>query len=174
MPDARGTREPGMGHPGSDPLAFLADELAELRARHLYRPLRELTTAQGPVVAVVKTHEFSDTVTLRAGFVEQSTYDSSVPPPTGASTWGSATVTVNGTIESVQAGGLLDIATLPTAPLVTYSDDMYPSAGTVQVRGSTGSLQIRAVSPTSAALALDANDDAVFESTSTVTWDWLL
>ena len=52
MPDALGAREPGMGHPGSDPLAFLADELAELRARHLYRPLRELTTAQGPVCRV--------------------------------------------------------------------------------------------------------------------------
>jgi glycine C-acetyltransferase len=36
----------------SDPLAFLSDELAELRARHLYRPLRELTTAQGPVCVV--------------------------------------------------------------------------------------------------------------------------
>ncbi len=36
----------------SDPLAFLADELADLRARHLYRPLRELTTAQGPVCTV--------------------------------------------------------------------------------------------------------------------------
>ena len=36
----------------SDPLAFLSDELADLRARHLYRPLRELTTAQGPVCTV--------------------------------------------------------------------------------------------------------------------------
>ena len=35
-----------------DPLGLLADELAELRARHLYRPLRELTTAQGPVCVV--------------------------------------------------------------------------------------------------------------------------
>jgi glycine C-acetyltransferase len=52
MPNARGAREPGMGHAGSDPLAFLADELAELRARHLYRPLRELTTAQGPVCTI--------------------------------------------------------------------------------------------------------------------------
>jgi glycine C-acetyltransferase len=30
----------------------VADELAELRARHLYRPLRELSTAQGPVCTV--------------------------------------------------------------------------------------------------------------------------
>jgi glycine C-acetyltransferase len=36
----------------SDPLAFLSDELADLHARHLYRPLRELTTGQGPVCTV--------------------------------------------------------------------------------------------------------------------------
>ena len=36
----------------SDPLSFLADEVAALRQRHLYRPLRELTTAQGPTCEV--------------------------------------------------------------------------------------------------------------------------
>jgi glycine C-acetyltransferase len=35
-----------------DPLAYLADEVAALRAQHLYRPLRELTTAQGPTCVV--------------------------------------------------------------------------------------------------------------------------
>jgi glycine C-acetyltransferase len=35
-----------------DPLAFLGDELADLRDRHLYRPLRVMTSAQGPVVSV--------------------------------------------------------------------------------------------------------------------------
>jgi glycine C-acetyltransferase len=35
-----------------DPLAGLADEVAELHARHLYRPLRELSSAQGPVCVV--------------------------------------------------------------------------------------------------------------------------
>jgi glycine C-acetyltransferase len=52
MSDARGARERATGRSDSDPLAFLADELAELRARLLYRPLRELTTAQGPVCTV--------------------------------------------------------------------------------------------------------------------------
>ncbi len=33
-------------------MAFLSDELSELRTRHLYRPLRELTTGQGPVCTV--------------------------------------------------------------------------------------------------------------------------
>lgn len=35
-----------------DPLAFLADEVASLRRQHLYRPLREMATAQGPVCEV--------------------------------------------------------------------------------------------------------------------------
>jgi glycine C-acetyltransferase len=35
-----------------DPLAFLGDELDALRERHLYRPLRIMSSAQGPVVSV--------------------------------------------------------------------------------------------------------------------------
>ena len=35
-----------------DPLAFLDDELAALRERHLYRPLRVMSSAQGPIVVV--------------------------------------------------------------------------------------------------------------------------
>ena len=35
-----------------DPLAFLADELTELRRAHLYRPLRVMSSAQGPIVSV--------------------------------------------------------------------------------------------------------------------------
>ncbi len=35
-----------------DPLAFLAAEVASLREQHLYRPLREMATAQGPTCEV--------------------------------------------------------------------------------------------------------------------------
>ena len=35
-----------------DPLAFLGDELAALRDQHLYRPLRVMTSAQGPIVTI--------------------------------------------------------------------------------------------------------------------------
>lgn len=38
------------GHP--DPLAFLDDEVAALRERHLYRRLRVMSSAQGPIVSV--------------------------------------------------------------------------------------------------------------------------
>ena len=36
----------------ADPLSFLADEVASLREQHLYRPLREMATAQGPTCVV--------------------------------------------------------------------------------------------------------------------------
>jgi glycine C-acetyltransferase len=35
-----------------DPLAFIGDELAALRERHLYRPLRVMSSAQGPVASM--------------------------------------------------------------------------------------------------------------------------
>src|SRR5919109_1163913 len=35
-----------------NPLAFLTDELAALRERHLYRPLRVMSSAQGPVASI--------------------------------------------------------------------------------------------------------------------------
>ena len=35
-----------------DPFAFLSDELADLHARHLYRPLRVMSSEQGPVATV--------------------------------------------------------------------------------------------------------------------------
>ena len=35
-----------------DPLAFIGDELAALRERHLYRPLRIMSSAQGPIVSM--------------------------------------------------------------------------------------------------------------------------
>jgi glycine C-acetyltransferase len=38
--------------PRPDPLAYLDDEVAVLRERHLYRPLRVMSSAQGPVVSV--------------------------------------------------------------------------------------------------------------------------
>src|SRR3954464_10339188 len=36
----------------TDPLAFLGDELADLKQKHLYRPLRVMSAAQGPVTNV--------------------------------------------------------------------------------------------------------------------------
>src|SRR6476469_3875988 len=45
------TQPPGpAGRP--DPLAFLDDEVAALRERHLYRKLRVMSSAQGPIVSI--------------------------------------------------------------------------------------------------------------------------
>ena len=45
------TQRPGpAGRP--DPLAFLEDEVAALRERHLYRKLRVMSSAQGPIVSI--------------------------------------------------------------------------------------------------------------------------
>ena len=38
--------------PRTDPLAFLEDEVAALRDRHLYRALRVMSSAQGPIVSI--------------------------------------------------------------------------------------------------------------------------
>ena len=38
--------------PRTDPLAFLGDEVAALKERHLYRALRVMSSAQGPIVSV--------------------------------------------------------------------------------------------------------------------------
>ena len=35
-----------------NPLAYLDDELEALRERHLYRPLRVMSSAQGPVASI--------------------------------------------------------------------------------------------------------------------------
>ena len=35
-----------------DPLGFIADEIADLKAKHLYRPLRVMSASQGPVTTV--------------------------------------------------------------------------------------------------------------------------
>ena len=40
------------GDPPADPLVFLAAELEDLRAKHLYRPLRVMSSEQGPVATV--------------------------------------------------------------------------------------------------------------------------
>jgi glycine C-acetyltransferase len=44
--------DPRVARPATDPLAFLEDEVAALRERHLYRALRVMTSGQGPIVSV--------------------------------------------------------------------------------------------------------------------------
>src|SRR5947207_11969159 len=41
-----------MTTPLREPLAFIGEELEDLRKRHLYRPLRVMSSGQGPIVSV--------------------------------------------------------------------------------------------------------------------------
>jgi len=44
--------DPSVARPTTDPLAFLEDEVAALRERHLYRALQVMSSGQGPIVSV--------------------------------------------------------------------------------------------------------------------------
>lgn len=132
-------------------------------------------TADGAVTVAVSTHlPYSDTVTLQSGYTQEDTFDASIPPPPGNSLAGRTTTTVQGRLRSAQADGLFDVATPAGAALITYSGDAYPSGGALQIRGRNGTLVLTALSRTTVRLELDADDNGSFESTTGVTWDWLL
>jgi hypothetical protein len=82
--------------------------------------------------------------------------------------------TFTGSLKSAAAGGLVDVTTLGDSPITKYDADVYPRAGTLQVKGKTGTLKMMALSTDQVRLTLDENDDGVAESTETVAWDWLL
>jgi hypothetical protein len=128
----------------------------------MLRPIgsRIVATASGPVTATIRTHEFSDTVTLQSGFVEERTLDTN---PTAA--------TLRGTFQSGDLGGGVLVNT--DSPLTTLSAGQYPSAGTLRITGNKGVMLMK---PQSAGVTveLDYNDDGMVESTSTPTWDWML
>jgi hypothetical protein len=123
---------------------------------------RIVATASGPVTATIRTHEFSDTVTLQSGFVEERTQD--------LATNGTA-ATLRGTLQSGGLGGGVLVNT--DSPLTTLSADQYPSAGTLRITGNKGVMLMKAQSA-GVTVELDYNDDGMVESTSAPTWDWLL
>ena len=124
-----------------------------------------LTTA-GAVIVSVSTHlPFSDIVTLQDGFVMIENYDSQA---------GQTVSTFTGRLDSVAAGGKVDVNTVASAPITLNVADDYPSAGTVRIKGGTGTLMLNVVSSSAVRLDLDANDDGVTESSATQSWDWLL
>jgi hypothetical protein len=123
----------------------------------------------------VSTHlPFSDTVTLRNGYTQLDRYDAAAPPPPGSSVPGRTETSVQGSLHSAQAGGIVELATLPSAPFVTYDVDAYARAGSLQVKGRNGTLLMTAVSAASVRLDLDVDNNGSFESSETVGWDWLL
>ena len=87
---------------------------------------------------------------------------------------GQSSSTFAGRLDSVLAGGMVDANTVAGAPMTLNAADDYPSAGTVRIKGATGTLMLNAVSSASVRLDLDANDDGVIESSTTQSWDWLI
>lgn len=131
-------------------------------------------TADGSVVAAVQTHLFTDTVTLLDGFVSEATYDAAAAPPPGSATPGRTLSTAIGSLESKAAGGIVTVSTDAGAPITSYDADAYPRAGVVRVKGTSGTLLLTGLTPSTVRLDLDANDDGNFESSEVKTWDWLL
>jgi hypothetical protein len=120
-------------------------------------------TADGPVAATVRTHlPFKDAVTLRSGFAQGTTHDSGL---------GRSSSTVTGVMESALAGGSFAVSTM--TPIELYDADAYPRVGTVEMRGRTGIMNLQALSTAQVQIALDANGDGSFESSTPQTWDWL-
>ena len=117
---------------------------------------------------------FTDTVTLSSGFREQAVYDPSAAPPGGGTQFGRTVSTVSGVLSSTALAGRVEVATLQGAPLVQYAAEPYPRSGSVQIDGRRGRILVTALSAGEARLEVDAGDDGNFESSSTVSWDWLL
>jgi hypothetical protein len=117
---------------------------------------------------------FTDTVTLKNGFVSEATYEALAAPPPGSATPGRTLSTVTGSLESTVAGGVVEVSTDAGAPITTYDADSYPRSGVVQVRGINSRLLLTGLSTDAVRLDLDANGDGSFESSEVKAWDWLL
>lgn len=122
-------------------------------------------TVNGPMSVAVSNLEYSDNATLLDGFFAEDTYDASL---------GRTASSVNGQLRFASLGGIIEVSTAAGAPITTYDTDVYPSSGEMRIRGATGTLRITVLSTDAVRLDLDADDNGSFESSSTVTWDWLL
>jgi hypothetical protein len=121
-------------------------------------------TIDGSMVAAVQTHlPFSDTVTLRAGFYQDTRYDGRA---------GLSTTTMGGSVQSKALGGTVVVSTL--TPIQVSDSDNYPRSGVVKAVGSTGEVRLTAVSVSQVRIELDADQNGSFESGVTQTWDWLI
>lgn len=128
--------------------------------------------ADGPVVAVVSTPVFGDTVTLLSGYVQEAVVDIAAAPPPGSSTPGRTSTTTAGRIASQAAAGEVTVATVDA--IVQYADDPFPRTGALDVTGRNGSLRITALTPTDVRLDLDSNGDGTIDATTMQRWDWLI
>lgn len=114
----------------------------------------------GAFAMAITTPLYSDTVTLRAGYVLDSAYDGTAPART--------TTTARGQVGSGVAAGYVQVNTLQ--PFVQYNVDPYPRSGQFEAVGKTGSLQALVLSTSQVQLDLDADGNGSFEASKTVAW----
>jgi hypothetical protein len=125
--------------------------------------MRCTSTATTPVTTALRTHLFTDTVTLQPGFVEEATYDNDT---------GHAMSTVRGTIHSAAVGGAFSVST--DAAIGRLYADPYAHEGRIRVAGNRGMMLIAPQSATQVRIDLDSGNDGTFESSELKDWDWLL
>jgi len=128
----------------------------------------QLSIGVNGLTASVTGSNYSDTVTLHAGYTVTATRDPNALPP-GSSIPGVGTLTVNGAISATSLGGTIVIST-PVA-FRQYDIDPFPREGQLQVRGvNNGLLVLTVLSTTTVRVQLDANGDGTFELTKDVNW----
>lgn len=134
--------------------------------------VRMVITAQTPLSTRLSSPTLNDTVTLATGYRETTVYAENVPVPSTTQFSGRTTLTFDGFVTSSNLGGQYSVAT--TSPIVQYDIDPYPRSGVVTVQGRTGTLRMTVQSTSDVLLELDADDNGSFESSSTVSWTWLI
>jgi hypothetical protein len=135
--------------------------------------LNNVDTAQFSIgvnglTASVTDSNYSDTVTLHAGYTVTATRDPSALPP-GSSIPGVGTLSVNGAISANSIGGTIVLST-PVA-IRQFDIDAYPREGQLQVRGANnGMLVLTVLSTSTVRVQLDGNGDGTFEVPKDVAW----
>lgn len=114
---------------------------------------------------------YQDTVGLQPGYAIRLFDDLATPP--GAGSGGRTTIEVLGKVSSTRVGGIFDVWSQPPG-LDLWDVDRYPRSGQVLLQGRNGKILLTVLSNTTVRLELDANDDAVYESSQDVPWDSLL
>lgn len=137
-----------------------------LRIDSLSADSLRVTVPSGFTLAIT-TPLYSDTITLKPGYVLDSSYDGTALPP-GGSIPGRTTTTANGPVESATAAGYVQLATLQA--LVQYDIDAYPRSGQFQAAGKTGTLRGTVLSATQVQIDLDADGNGVYEASKIVPW----
>jgi hypothetical protein len=132
----------------------------------------QLSIGVNDLTAAVAGSNYTDTVTLHAGYTVTATRDPVALPP-GSATPGARTLTVNGAISATSIGGTIVINT--PATIRQFDIDPFPREGQVQVRGvNDGLLVLTVLSTSTVRVQLDANADGMFEVDKNVAWTDLI